>query len=96
MSPLRRTQVLTALVLGTALLLVPSAFIGYEATIGGVWSHNTALDACGMRATANSAYEKAEIGVRDRWTWWLPGHSHVCVYDLPGGRTITRPVPVFR
>lgn len=69
-------------------------FIGYEATIGGVWSHNEALDKCAATPTVNGISNRAVgISAQDSWTWWLPGHSHVCVYEMPDGRTIVRPVP---
>ena len=78
MTPLGRTKILAALSLGTAAVLAPAAYVGFEATIGGVWSH------------------RAGISVRDRCTWWLPGHTHVCVYETPQGRTILRPVPSLK
>ena len=43
-----------------------------------------------------AANARAETSARDSWTWWLPGHSHVCVYETPQGRTILRPVPSFK
>ncbi len=98
MTPLGRTKILAALSLGTAAVLAPAAYVGFEATIGGVWSHNRALDACAATPTTRSIANRVGVGisVRDRWTWWLPGHSHVCVYDMPDGRTILRPVPPFK
>jgi hypothetical protein len=96
MTPLGRTKILAALSLGTAAVLAPAAYLGFETTIGGVWSHNRALDACAATPSPRSISNRAETSVRDSWTWWLPGHSHVCVYETPQGRTILRPVPSFK
>jgi hypothetical protein len=79
--------------LATIAVLGSASYLGYQATIGCLWSHNQALDACVVAVEGNRAYDKAAISARDTWTWWLPGHSHVCVYDLPDGGEIVRPVP---
>ncbi len=97
MTPLGRTKIVAVLSLGTAAVLAPAAYVGFEATIGRVWSHNHALDACAATPTPKSISNRAVgISVRESWNWWLPGHSHVCVYDMPRGRAILRPVPSYK
>jgi hypothetical protein len=91
-TPLQRTKIVAGLLLATIAVLGPGSYIGYEATIGGGWSHNQALDACAI-VEGEHPYDNAEIGARDKWIWWLPGHSHACVYDMPDGKQLVRPVP---
>jgi len=79
-TPRRRTTVLALLAVGTAAIFAPGAYLGYEASIGGVWAHNQALDRCALK----HAPRNTEIGVRDKWKWWLPGHTHVCTYHHLG------------
>jgi len=96
-TPRRRTKILALTALCTALVTTPAAYLGYETTIGGVWSHNTALQACSMTPTAGSISNRpgVDTAVRDRWTWWPPGHAHTCVYRMPNGKTILRPVRIL-
>ena len=93
-TPRRWAKILVLLSLATVSILIPAGYLGFEATIGGVWSHNHALDACAATPSTRSISNRARgISVRDRWNWWLPGHSHTCVYDMPNGKTILRRVP---
>jgi hypothetical protein len=95
--PLRKTKILAVLLVATAAVTVPAGYVGFEATIGGVSSHNEAMTACASTPTASSiANRSTGVSVQDNWTWWFPGHSHVCVYDMPGGRAILRPVPSYK
>ena len=95
MTPRRRTAILAALSFGTALVLAPAVYLGYEWTIGGVWSHNQSLDRCARTPNTERGRlaNRSEISATDRWTWWPPGHAHRCVYLTPNGRTVVRPVP---
>jgi hypothetical protein len=91
--PAGTAKIVALLSAGTLAVLGPAGYVGYKASIGGVWDHNRALEDCDIAVETNPVYRKAEIGVRDKWTWWLPGHSYTCVYDIPDGRTILKPPP---
>src|SRR4051812_37228308 len=85
-TPRRRAWIVVLLSFATAAVLIAAADIGFEVTIGGAWSHNRAFDACAATPSTRSISNRAEsISVRDRWNWWLPGHSHKCVYEMPNG-----------
>ena len=90
MTPRRRTLLLAALTDGSVAVL----YVGFQATIGGTWDHNHAAEMCAATPTTTGiANRSIGTGATDRWTWWPPGHAHRCIYDMPGGKTIVRPMP---
>lgn len=93
-TPIRRTTILASLSLGMAVVAVATGYVGFEATIGGTSSHNRAITSCAATPSLDRISNRAAgVSVRDTWTWWLPGHSHVCVYEMKDGTRVVRPVP---
>ena len=96
-TPIRRTTIVAALSLGTLVSAVAAGYVGFEATIGGTWSHNRAMNACAATPSPIGISNRAAgVSVRDTWTWWLPGKSHVCVYTMKDGTKVVDPVPPGR
>src|SRR3954467_4662690 len=91
--PIRRTTLLAVVSLGLVVAAVVAGYVGFMATIGGTGSHEQAIDACAATPSTRSIANRAGgISVRDSWRWWLPGHSHACVYEMKDGTKVVRPV----
>src|SRR3954451_15899116 len=92
--PIRRTTLLAVVSLGLVVAAVVAGYVGFMATIGGTWSHEQAIDACAATPSTSSIPSRAAgFSVRESWRWWLPGHSHACVYEMKDGTKVVRPVP---
>jgi hypothetical protein len=82
--------VLAALTVGTASILIPAAYVGYQATIGG-----RAPDTlCHATPTPQSLAARARwVDERDDWRWWPSRYDHTCIYHMPDGTTVVRRYP---
>jgi hypothetical protein len=90
-TPRRRTAILAALSLGTVAILLPAAYIGYQATIGGKPSD----ELCFVNPASSSSLAARSVGysTTKKWTWRPPRYVFTCVYEMRGGRTLRRPPP---